>query len=76
MAAGLVSQTQHLRADPFGVGLVACQGVFDGLLHTLDGMLGQQLQHADVLPCPCRRAVPSLQRLTQPGKRLGQFPLA
>ena len=39
-------------------------------------VLGQQLQHADVLPRPGRRAVPLLQRLPQLRERLGQLPVA
>ena len=46
--AGL-GQACHNSNDSFGVQGLLRQALLDGLVHTLQGMLGQQLQHADVL---------------------------
>ena len=50
------------------------QTALHGLLHTLQRMLGQQLQDADVLAARARPAC--FQSLPQPGERLGQVPVA
>jgi len=47
----------------------------DGPLHALDGVLGQELQDADVLPCPRADAVLSLQVGTQLAEYARQIPV-
>jgi hypothetical protein len=47
----------------------------DGPLHALDGVLGQELQDADVLPRPRRGAVLPLQVRAQLGENTRQIPM-
>ena len=66
----------HAADNPGGVQLGVAAQTFNHVLHPLQRMLGQQLEHADVLPHPRPGAVTSLQTLPELGKHPGKLPAA
>ena len=66
----------HATDDPCGVQLFVAAQTFNHVLNSLQRMLGQQLEHADVLPHARPGSVTSLQTLSELGENPGQLPAA
>ena len=64
----------HATRNPGGVQLLVAAETFDHVSNSLDRVLGQQLEYADVLPHPWPRAVTLLQTLSQLLERRRQLP--
>ena len=59
-----------------GIEIAARQGVGDRVLHMLDGIVGQQLQHADVMSRSDARSVLLFQSTSERVKDTRQLPVA
>lgn len=64
----------HATRNPGGVQLLVAAQTFDYVPNSLDRVLGQQLEYADVLPHPWSRAVTLLQAFSQLLERRRQLP--
>ena len=64
------------NGDALGVQLAPAPARLGGVADPLQRVLGQQLQDADVVPCPRLRPVPLLQRPPPARERFGQLPVA
>jgi hypothetical protein len=64
----------HTTRNPSGVQLLGAAQTFDHVSNSLDRVLGQQLEYADVLPHAWPRTVTLLQTLSQLLERRRQLP--
>jgi hypothetical protein len=62
--------------DAIGIGTIRTAKLLNRRLHPRQGMLGQQLQHADELPNARAGSVPEFQPLAQFAEDLRQLPIA
>ena len=62
--------------DALGVRPFRATQLFDGLRHERHGMLGEQLQHTDILTDSATGSVPIFQPCSQLAERRREFPLA
>jgi hypothetical protein len=70
---GIAAQTLHDRVHDI---MLADSAQVDGAFNLGHAMLGQALQHADVLPCPARGTVLCFEVLPQLAKNGRQLPAA
>ena len=66
----------HAANDAIGIGAIGTSQLLNRRLHPGGRMLGQELQHADVLPHARAGAVPLFQALAQLAKHRRQLPIA
>jgi hypothetical protein len=59
-----------------GIEITGRQATGDNRLHAIDGIVGQQLQHTDVLSRSQARSEPSFQRTPESRKDTWQLPVA